>query len=158
MSSTAQANVPSPSATPSATVTNLGVTVPVPAGYTDATDLIGEPEADTNVALIAFLRGPGQHQILVQQVASDRKDLDTYIDWYVGQAKKVGSSVTHRAAATMGGKPAVELTLKGPDDATPTTTYVSMPTPGTLVTVTGARTDAARYADVRSVAEGLTFE
>lgn len=149
---------PSPSATPTpkAQTAREGVTVPIPSGYTDATDLVGGDPTGGTTRLVAFLRGPDQHQISVDLVTTDHKTLPAFVAWYV-KARNAGpdASVDAQRQTTMAGLPATEITLKDKTDATLTTVFVAMEEPGTLITVTGRRTSDERYADVRAVAEGL---
>lgn len=144
--------------TPATIASDLGVTVPVPAGYTDATDLVQQAQTSGPVRLVAFLRGPDGRQILVQQLATDRKDLDSYVDWYVASPAKGATVTVHgRRPTTMGGLPAVELTLLDSSDHRQTGLFVTMRKPGTVVTVTGDSRDAARADDLAAVAQGLAF-
>ena len=151
----------SPSLSPSAsasmrTVTKLGVTVPIPDGYLDATDLVSAAPTTGAARLVAFLRNPGQHTITVQLVTTDQKDLTSFVTWYT-TAQNAGdeNSVESQRAVSMAGLRGTELTLKSKDDSSLTTLFVTMKAPGSLVMVFGASPTEERRQAIEMVAKGL---
>ena len=152
---------PSAGATPTASqgsqsVTKLGVTVPIPDGYLDATALVTDPPTAGPARLVAYLRNPDQHAITVQLVTTDKQDLAAFLAWYVA-AQNAGTEadVAQQRSVTVAGLPGAEITLKNKADGHLTTVFLTMRAPGSLVTVTGLSASEDRRQSIESVATGL---
>ncbi len=148
---------PTPAASPSsAGVTRLGLTVPLPDGYLDATALVTDAPTAGPARLVAYLRNPAQHAITVQLVTTDKHDLAAFLTWYVtAQNAGADASVAQQRSVTVAGLPGSELTLKNSTDGHLTTVFVTMTSPGALITVTGLSPSEDRRQAIEYVAAGL---